>query len=74
MKNLHILDEMDLEFIMGIHDCLKVYYKDNAMDVLLKSSFLRRLKEDTEYVYHYDEQYWAEVIKNEFDSKQTVTV
>lgn len=65
---------MDLEFIMGIHDCLKVYYKDNAMDVLLKSSFLRRLKEDTEYVYHYDEQYWAEVIKNEFDSKQTVTV
>ncbi len=64
MKNLFELDEMDLEFIMGVQNCLEEFYHDREAEILLKSSFLRRLKEDTEYVYHYDEQYWAQVIKN----------
>ncbi|WP_047154980.1 hypothetical protein [Aneurinibacillus tyrosinisolvens] len=64
MKNSLVLDEMDLEFIMGVQDCLD--------EVLLKSSFLKRLQEDSDYVYHYDEQYWAQVIKNEFDSRHAV--
>lgn len=68
MKNLHLLDELDLEFLMGVKDELETIFGSTASEILLKSSFLSRLKETPEYVYHYDEHYWAQVIQKEFSA------
>lgn len=72
MKNLHMLDDLDLEFIMEVQDELELVYGKRASEVLLESSFLDRIKEDPEYVYHHDEHYWAGVIQSEFNSKQSL--
>lgn len=70
MKNLHMLDDLDLEFILEVQDELELVFGKRASEVLLDSSFLARIKEDPEYVYHYDGHYWAGVIQSEFNSKQ----
>lgn len=65
MKNSKLFDKLDLEFILGVQDCLEQYFNDQATEILLNSTFLTRLTEDPGYVYHYDEQYWADVIKRQ---------
>lgn len=68
MKNLHLLDKLDLEFLMGIQDELETFFGSKSSEILLNSSFLERLQETPEYVYHYDEHYWAQVIQREFSA------
>jgi hypothetical protein len=73
LKSLLHLDKLDLEFIMGVQDHLERSFNKKATEILLNSSFLDRLKEDPVYVYHYDEHYWAQVIKQEYESNQVTT-
>jgi hypothetical protein len=73
LKNLHY-DDLDIEFIMGVFNHLECYFQGNAKEVLLASSFLNRLKENPDYVYHYDEHYWANFIRNEYESNRNLVI
>ncbi|KIQ94115.1 hypothetical protein LH47_01794 [Anoxybacillus thermarum] len=64
------LDELDLEFILEIQNRLKQHFGDRASIILLNSGMLERMVEDPNYVYHYDEAYWVERIKNNYESRQ----
>lgn len=69
MKKLTGFDELDIEFILGVQDRLEQYFNGKATEVLFDSTFLKRLRKDPDYVYHYDEFYWADRIKEEFEFK-----
>jgi hypothetical protein len=68
------LDELDLEFILCIQTKLEKHFQDRAPEVLIKSRFLKRLQQTPDYVYHYDEHYWVDFIRNEHEAnKEKVT-
>lgn len=63
-------DEQDIRFIGYVLQILEGYYKEDAPSVLSKSRFLHILSDDSMYVYHYDEQYWAEHIYKEYEERK----
>lgn len=70
-SNFARLDELDLEFLQGVQRELEHHYDEmTAMEMLSASSLIDRLKEDPEYVHHYDEAYWAQFVRNEAKAKQ----
>ncbi|KAB8138020.1 hypothetical protein F9U64_06745 [Gracilibacillus oryzae] len=73
-KSNYNLDELDLDLILEITEELKRYFGNEARYILLESSFIRRLEENPEYVHHFDEKYWATVIKNELKHKYSILV
>ena len=66
------LDELDLDFLQGVQRELEHHFDEmTALEILSASSLIDRLKEDPEYVHHYDEAYWANFVRNEAKTKQT---
>ncbi|MBC1235494.1 hypothetical protein [Listeria booriae] len=53
-------DEMLLIAEITIALTKKCSGDDEVMDILDKSDLLELINKDPEYVYHYDEDYWAE--------------
>ncbi|MCM3454596.1 hypothetical protein M3685_11650 [Heyndrickxia oleronia] len=70
-KSKYQFDELDIQFLEYVQIILERYYKDEAPSVLAKSSLLKRLSEDPNYVHHYDEEYWAKYVYREYEQKKT---
>lgn len=69
--NKYNFDEMDMEFILDVQFELEKHFKKNASTILVQSDFLKRLAEDPMYVHHYDELYWAERIRAQYEKKSS---
>lgn len=69
-KSKYKFDELDIQFLGYVQIILGSYYKDEAPSVLAKSSLLKRLSEDPNYVHHYDEEYWADYVYREYEQKK----
>lgn len=60
-----------MEFLQGVQRELENYFDEmTAIEMLSASSLIDRLKEDPEYVHHFDETYWADFVRNEAKMKQ----
>lgn len=69
MEKLTGFDELDIEFILGVQDRLEQHFNGRATEVLFGSTFLKRLRKEPDYIYHFDEFYWADRIKEEHETK-----
>ncbi len=67
---MYQMNEIDHKFISKILDELTLFFPETFKVVFDHSSFLRRLEEDPDYVYHYPPKYWAEIIRDEYYYKQ----
>jgi len=58
-------DDQDKEFISYIKDDLMEFFDisdEEADKMISKSVFMELLKNDPDYVYHYEAEYWAHYI------------
>lgn len=58
-------NELDKEFISYIKEDLILHFdvsEEEADKMINKSVFMKLLKEDPDYVYHYEAEYWANYI------------
>jgi hypothetical protein len=58
-------EDQDKEFISYVKDDLIEFFDisdEEAETMISKSVFMELLKEDPDYVYHYDAEYWAHYI------------
>ena len=49
------------------------YIKNEAIQIVEKSSLLKMLHRDPEYAFHYDTEYWAKRVVERLNKKDQVT-
>lgn len=58
------------EFLMSVEEILRNFFDEKDVFGILENSILvTQLKEDPDFVYHFDENYWAQQVLLEFESK-----
>lgn len=70
MERKYNFDVVDLRFILNIQN--EILNKGFVVSDKAFEWFFNRLEDDPQYVYHYDEEYWATVLigKDEGDDDE----
>ncbi|MEE3897543.1 hypothetical protein [Priestia megaterium] len=69
-------EELDREFLSYVRDDLMQEFALNsaeAEEMIQKSVIMKLIKENPDYVYHYDAEYWAKSIFTSQMSQHSVT-
>lgn len=63
------LDELDIEFVFCVRDELQKTIGGKAAEAISVSGFLNRLHENSTYVHHFDEKYWADYVLKHYEKR-----